>query len=524
MEWRPATPRISELGGQRLAAYEIMEMIGRGGMAVVYRALQPSLNRFVAIKVLPPYLLHEEEFLAHFQQEAETVAHLDHPNILPIYDFGREGDVPYFVMPLVTGGTLREWLSEPPPLERALGVFGRVLEALEYAHRQGVIHRDIKPSNILMSQGDWPLLADFGIAKVVERSMRAKQEAEFAGTPEYMAPEQSQGVVVDPRTDLYAMGIILFEMLTGRLPFEAATAVGVIYQHVHAPIPSPRDFSPALPPVWDEVIRRSLAKDPADRFASARVMAEAVQAAWSQARREHVAVPTEPGADAQLTARYARGEAAFARHDWVEAIAAFEQVLAQDPDHRQAGARLSEAQHALDVDRALACAQDALAVGHLPKAISQLEALVQRAPESEAARVALAQARAQMAAIAAATQPSASPPPAITLPIPPRRPAGNEPASPPVVAPTQKSGRRATLLLVGGLVVLALVTATSLWQIICRRGGCEPPAPDPISSADLLAVCNWRARDWVEAVAACERLEKTNPVYPAYGRRRVLPI
>src|SRR5947209_3201803 len=231
-------------------------------MAVVYRALQPTLRRHVAIKVLPPYLAHEPGFLDRFQREAETVARLDHPNILPIYDFGQEGDVPYIVMPLVTGGTLRDWLSKPVPLERALQVFSRILAALEYAHSQRVVHRDIKPTNILISQGDWPLLTDFGISKIVEPSLRVTRSGTMIGTPEYMSPEQSQGGHVDHRADLYAMGIILYEMLTGRLPFQGQTPVAVILQHVRDAVPPPSSVNPALSPIWDEVIRRALAKDP----------------------------------------------------------------------------------------------------------------------------------------------------------------------------------------------------------------------------------------------------------------------
>jgi serine/threonine-protein kinase len=182
--------RISDLVGQRLGPYQIVQQIGRGGMAVVYKGLQPSLNRPVAIKILPPSLVQEEEFRARFQREAEIVARLTHPNILPVYDYGQEGDIPYIVMPLVTGGTLREWLAQWPPLERAIPVVSRILSALEYAHGQHVVHRDVKPSNVLMSEGEWPLLMDFGIAKILEPTyqMTAQAPATRAPVPPVQAP------------------------------------------------------------------------------------------------------------------------------------------------------------------------------------------------------------------------------------------------------------------------------------------------------------------------------------------------
>ena len=215
MESPTTTTFIGELRGQQLGPYQLEDLLGRGGMAVVYKALQPALRRYVAIKVLPAYFVHAEGFLARFRQEAEMVAHLEHPNILPIYDFGQEGEVPYIVMPLVSGGTLRQWFSEAPPLDRALRVFSHLLSALRLrTYRQpSIVHRDLKPSNVLMSHGDWPLLTDFGIAKIVEPSMQLTRTGMMVGTPEYMAPEQSEGRGVDHRADVYAMGIILFEIL-----------------------------------------------------------------------------------------------------------------------------------------------------------------------------------------------------------------------------------------------------------------------------------------------------------------------
>ncbi|HLH22300.1 MAG TPA: protein kinase [Chloroflexota bacterium] len=284
----PARPtRISALEGHHLGQYKIVQRIGRGGMAVVYKALQPSMNRFVAIKVLPPHLVQEEEFRARFQREAETVARLDHPNILPIYDYGQTDEIAYIVMPLVTGGTLADWLQQAPPLVRVVRVLSQILGALQHAHTREppIIHRDIKPGNILMGERDRPLLTDFGIAKILEPSLFATRVGTLVGTPEYMAPEQSQGGPIDARTDLYALGVVLFQILTGRLSFEGPTPVMVLLQHVQAEAPAPRALNPRLSPAWDEVLRRSLAKAPADRYPTAEAMDEAIQAAWQQTQR-----------------------------------------------------------------------------------------------------------------------------------------------------------------------------------------------------------------------------------------------
>src|SRR5215212_4510467 len=385
--------RISEMEGQRLGPYQLVEMIGRGGMAVVYKALQPTLRRYVAIKVMPGYFVHDEGFRNRFQQEAETVAHLEHPNILPIYDFGQEGDVPYIVMPLVTGGTLRDWLAKPVPLERALQVFSRILAALEYAHSQRVVHRDIKPTNILMSQGDWPLLTDFGIAKIVEPSLRVTRSGTMIGTPEYMSPEQSQGGHVDHRADLYAMGIILYEMLTGRLPFQGQTPVAVILQHVRDAVPMPSSVNPALSPIWDEVIRRCLAKDANERYSSARVMDDAIQAAWQKVKRESGQWQTV-GADPRVL--YDSAQRALGDGDWQRVISLCGQLLEIDPAHPDAVHLLTQAHDALRRQRGestgapvahlLEQAEAALVAERFAEAIGCYQAALETSPGSTAAQ------------------------------------------------------------------------------------------------------------------------------------------
>ena len=184
---------MQDLIGKTLGQYRIVDKLGAGGMADVYKAYQPSLARHVAIKILPPVLSRDECFRARFERQAKSAAGLRHPNILTVYDYGQEDDIIYIVMEWARGGTLKDQMKEPMPLEKAVEIIGQVGSALAYAHRQGVIHRDVKPSNILLTEDGWPLLADFGLAKMVEGSKELTASGMSVGTPEYMSPEQGQG-------------------------------------------------------------------------------------------------------------------------------------------------------------------------------------------------------------------------------------------------------------------------------------------------------------------------------------------
>jgi YVTN family beta-propeller protein len=390
---------VSNLAGQQLGAYQLVEVIGRGGMAVVYKALQPALRRHVAIKVLPPYFVHEEGFHARFRQEAEMVAQLEHRNILPIYDYGEARDIPYIVMPLVSDGTLRDWLKRGPALEQALQVFSHVLAALDYAHGQHIVHRDLKPSNILMSQGNWPLLADFGIARIIGPSPMITRSGMLVGTPEYMAPEQGDGRPVDHRTDIYALGVILFEILTGRLPYSGPTAIAVILQHVQAAVPSPRTFNPALAPAWDEVIQRCLAKDPERRFSSTQALDEAIHAATRAGRTDSGGWQPAGRPDPEQLHSSAAG--AMAAGDWQRVITLCGQILTIEPTHAAAVQLLTQAQEALRRDHAEQQAQraaqlvdqaaDALAAEQFTNASRYYEEALAIAPDLQPARQGLAQ-------------------------------------------------------------------------------------------------------------------------------------
>jgi hypothetical protein len=265
------------LAGQTLGHYQLMEQIGRGGMATVYKAYQPSLDRYVAVKVLPTYLAHEPGFAARFEREARAVAKLDHPHILPVHDFGREGDLTYIVMKYVEAGTLKERMGEPLDLEAVVEIMAQVGEALDYAHQEGVIHRDVKPSNVLMDKGKWALLTDFGLAKMAEASVQLTKSGVGVGTPAYMSPEQGQGTTVDGRSDVYSLGVMLYEMLTGQVPYDAETPMAVVIKHITAPLPMPREMNPDIPEPVERVVLKALAKAPADRYQSVGRMVEALR-------------------------------------------------------------------------------------------------------------------------------------------------------------------------------------------------------------------------------------------------------
>jgi formylglycine-generating enzyme required for sulfatase activity/tRNA A-37 threonylcarbamoyl transferase component Bud32 len=260
--------------------YRIIEMLGKGGMATVYKAIQTSVNRLVAVKILPQSLLHDENFMKRFRQEAEVIARLEHFHILPIYDYGEHDDMPYIVMRYLEGGTLQDRVKQygPLPWDEILLVTRQVAGALDYAHARNVIHRDVKPSNVLLDGEGNAYLVDFGIAKMTESTAHLTGSG-IVGTPAYMAPEQSQPGPPLPSMDIYALGVTIFEMMTGQQPYRAETPIAQIMMHIQNPIPSLQDFDTAIPPAVDEVVGRALAKDPAERYASAGELAHALEAA-----------------------------------------------------------------------------------------------------------------------------------------------------------------------------------------------------------------------------------------------------
>jgi serine/threonine protein kinase len=285
---------MKDLVGQDLGQYHIIEQIGKGGMATVYRARQSSIGRDVAIKVLPSTLMHDDTFLGRFYQEAEVVARLQHPHVLPVYDFGEFEGMPYIVMAYLNGGTLADYIRDHGPLGLdEVGRFvGQISSALDYAHRKGIIHRDFKPSNVLLDEQGNTYLADFGLAKVSESTMQLTGTG-ILGTPMYMAPEQAESGELTAAVDVYALGVTIFQMLTGRLPYEASTPLGVMMAHVTQPIPDIRNIRPDLPDAAQTVISSALAKSANARYASPGTLATALAFALEAAAKELRDIPTE---------------------------------------------------------------------------------------------------------------------------------------------------------------------------------------------------------------------------------------
>lgn len=260
--------------GRQIDDFTIQERVGRGGMATVYRAYQASANRQVALKIitLGGETSQLDEFQRRFEQEAKLVAALEHSHIVPVIKYGIvPGEFAYLAMRLLRGGSLSNLLALGPlALDRTVDIFAQIGGALAYAHSRGVIHRDLKPSNILLGDSGEPYLTDFGLAKLVEQSLDLTKSGHIVGTPTYMSPEQLRGDVIDPRSDIYSMSIVLYHMLTGRPPFEASetNVVSVIYQHLEKAPPPPRSLNPALTEAIEAVVMRGLLKDPNDRFQS----------------------------------------------------------------------------------------------------------------------------------------------------------------------------------------------------------------------------------------------------------------
>ena len=230
---------VSLLPGSRLGRYQLVEQIGRGGMATVFRAHDPELDRIVAIKVLPSFQTEDPTFVERFRKEAQAVARLTHSNIIQVHDFGDDKGFSYIVMDYIPGGTLQDYMGQKHRLTEVLSLMAPLADALEYAHKQGVVHRDIKPPNVLIDTDDRPILSDFGLARLMEGSAGLTRAGAVVGTPEYMSPEQALGRPADQRSDLYSLGIIIYQMLLGETPFREETPPQTLMAHIHKPVPLP---------------------------------------------------------------------------------------------------------------------------------------------------------------------------------------------------------------------------------------------------------------------------------------------
>lgn len=285
-----------------IGRYEVIQELGQGGMAIVYLARDPFIKRQVAVKVLPRQFTFDPQFRTRFQREAEVIATLEHPSIVPVYDFGEHEGQPFIVMRYMSGGSLADILGKGPmAIPEIAALFQRVGSAVDYAHSLGVIHRDIKPGNILFDAQEGTFLSDFGIAKIAE-STAAFTGTGIIGTPAYMSPEQAQGEKnLDGRCDIYSLGVVLFEALSGGLPFKADTPMGVAIAHIREPVPSLLDRRPDLPPAFESIIRKALDKDPAKRFQTASELTQALHERGKGAVDRTVLEPIEQAESAQGT-------------------------------------------------------------------------------------------------------------------------------------------------------------------------------------------------------------------------------
>ena len=279
--------------GSSLGRYQILEGIGRGGMASVFRAHDPDLDRHVAVKVLPSYHTENPTFAARFRREAQAVARLRHPNIVQVHDFGDDKGFTYIVMEYLAGGTLQDNLGQRLPLSKVLELIAPLADALEFAHSQGVVHRDIKPSNVLMDTDGRPVLSDFGLARLLEAVGGLTRADTVLGTPEYMAPEQALGRTADQKSDQYALAIIIYQMLLGRTPFRGETPSETLMAHVHQSLPLPSSLDPDVDRRLEANLVKALAKDPADRHDSPTELMRAL-AGDTESPRPPAAVPPPP--------------------------------------------------------------------------------------------------------------------------------------------------------------------------------------------------------------------------------------
>jgi serine/threonine-protein kinase len=281
--------------GASLGPYRIIEPLGRGGMASVYKAYEAALDRYVAVKVLPPEFLHDPTFAERFRREAKVVARLEHPNVIPIFAFDIAEGIPWMAMRFIAGGTVSALLRGTPgrlPRERVIAILRGVADALDYAHGKGVIHRDVKPHNVLIDEAGHIYLVDFGVAKMVETSSGLTATGMISGTPQYMAPEQITALTVDHRADIYSLGIVAYELLTGRVPFAADTPIAVLMKHVSDPIPLPSPDEVPEPMV--RALLKCTAKKPEDRWPTTGAFVDALEKGKAEAEAPAAAprVPT----------------------------------------------------------------------------------------------------------------------------------------------------------------------------------------------------------------------------------------
>jgi len=277
--------------GENVGPYRITAQLGSGGMATVYKAYHAALDRYVAVKVMHAAFREDRSFLARFQREARIVARLEHPHIVPVFDFSEHDGQPYLVMRFIEGDTLKARLQAGQlTIPEVMTILRPVCQALAYAHEQGVLHRDIKPSNILLTPQGGVYLTDFGLARIAQAGESTLSQDQMLGTPQYISPEQAQGNPnLDVRTDIYSLGVVMYELLVGRVPFQADTPYATIHDHIYSPLPMPRCLKPDLPVPFERVLLKSLAKERDDRYTTV----SDLFAALDKAAAEAVALPAD---------------------------------------------------------------------------------------------------------------------------------------------------------------------------------------------------------------------------------------
>jgi formylglycine-generating enzyme required for sulfatase activity len=459
-----------DLSNRQLGQYQLIEVIARGGMAVVYKAHQPSLERYVAVKVMTHD--RDPQFASRFKREARAIAQLQHHNILPIYDYGEQDGLLYLVLQYIEqGATLGDIFGAPLEPEQALRLISHVLRALEYAHSRGIIHRDIKPANVLMPSPDWPMLADFGIAKLLnDDQQRLTVPGLIVGTAAYMAPEQATGQPIDARTDIYATGIMLYEMLTGRVPFDAETPIAVLTNHVYDPPPPPRSLNPNLSIAIENAVLRAIAKDPAARFQTAGEMAAELDRLVARIDQDRKRT--------KISSLYQVGVAAFEAGHWDEAIQQLDELVGIDPDYQDAPELLELARTSRDRQRTEARQQLDLVRQRRSTMHQQVQQATGPSPAAANSHATTRFPLDEQALLAAVAAPQ--PEPSVAVP----QPAGG-------------SGPRYAIWAIGALLILALLgfvvsrfigaPATAVTPTSVPAGGAATAAAAPTAAAPTAA-------------------------------------
>jgi tRNA A-37 threonylcarbamoyl transferase component Bud32 len=320
--------------GENIGPYRIIEQLGQGGMATVYKAYHAALDRYVALKVLHPAFHEEPNFTARFQREARVVARLEHPSIVPVYDYAEQENRPFLVMKYIEGETLKARLSRGPlNAAEITQVVDAVGSALAYAHKQGILHRDIKPSNVLIQNDGAMYLADFGLARIAQAGESTLSSDSIMGTPQYISPEQARGDKdLDAGTDIYSFGVMLYEMVVGQVPFNADTPFSIIHDHIYTPLPLPRSINKQVPESVERVLLKALAKERADRFEDIPALVKAFKAAW-----ETAGVPMQGTALTlpAVTARQAKKEVTLQKEATVQHAQAGKTVVAKEPKKKR---------------------------------------------------------------------------------------------------------------------------------------------------------------------------------------------